>query len=181
MSEKQLESTVAAAEYQKAWFAELRRDVFEKQKPYAIVQADMPLELFQAMDVPTVSNQWWAAIISAKRLSPIYLDCMNSKRLSRRPLPLLQPRAGIHFVRRCRAAAVGRTSPPGADGSSPHLRLHSAGVSKSGPKPSARSSSRSMRPALPNCLPAGGNSAAIDGANCSRSIGWTSWWPNSVG
>ena len=79
MAEKQLESTVAAAEHQKAWFAELRRDVFEKQKPYAIVQADMPLELFQAMDVPVVSNQWWAAIISAKRLSPVYLDCMNAK------------------------------------------------------------------------------------------------------
>ena len=47
MAEKQLESTVAAAEDQKAWFAALRRDVFEKQKPYAIVQADMPLELFQ--------------------------------------------------------------------------------------------------------------------------------------
>ncbi len=44
MAEKQLESTVAAAEYQKAWFTNLRRDVFENQKPYAIVQADMPLE-----------------------------------------------------------------------------------------------------------------------------------------
>src|SRR5580658_8426041 len=79
MAEKQLESTVAAAEYQKAWFAELRRDVFENQKSYAIVQADMPLEIFQAMDVPVVSNQWWAAIISAKRLSAAYLDSMNAK------------------------------------------------------------------------------------------------------
>ena len=79
MAEKQLESTVAAAEYQKAWFAELRRDVFENRKPYAIVQADMPLELFQAMEVPTVSNQWFAAITSAKRLSPFYLDSMNAK------------------------------------------------------------------------------------------------------
>jgi benzoyl-CoA reductase subunit B len=79
MAEKQLESTVAAAEHQKTWFATLRRDVFDHQKPYAIVQADMPLELFHAMDMPIVSNQWWAAIISAKRLSPVYLDCMNAK------------------------------------------------------------------------------------------------------
>jgi benzoyl-CoA reductase subunit B len=78
MAEKQLECTVAAAEHQKAWFARLRREVFENQKPYAIVQADMPLELFQAMDVPVVSNQWWAAMIAAKRLSPIYLDSMNA-------------------------------------------------------------------------------------------------------
>jgi benzoyl-CoA reductase subunit B len=75
--EKQLQSTVRAAEYQKAWFAELRRDVFENHKPYAIVQADMPLELFQVMDVPVVSNQWWASLISAKRLAPAYLDGLN--------------------------------------------------------------------------------------------------------
>jgi hypothetical protein len=78
MAEKQLECTVRAAAYQKAWFAQLREDVFEKKKPYAIVQADMPLELFHAMDVPVVSNQWWAAMIAAKRLAPSYLDGLNA-------------------------------------------------------------------------------------------------------
>ena len=77
MAEKQLHCTTAAAEYQKAWFAGLRKDVFEHQKPYAIAQADMPLELFQVMGVPVVSNQWWSAIVSAKRLSAYYLDLMN--------------------------------------------------------------------------------------------------------
>ena len=78
MAEKQLECSVRAAAYQKAWFAQLRADVFEKQKPYAIVQADMPIELFHAMDIPVVSNQWWAAMISAKRLAPSYLDSLNA-------------------------------------------------------------------------------------------------------
>ncbi|HEX5228373.1 MAG TPA: 2-hydroxyacyl-CoA dehydratase family protein [Bryobacteraceae bacterium] len=78
MPEKQLQSTIRAAEFQKAWFAELRRDVFEKQKPYAIVQADMPLELFQVMGVPVVSNQWWASLVAAKRLAPAYLDGLNA-------------------------------------------------------------------------------------------------------
>ncbi len=78
MAEKQLECTVRAAAYQKAWFAQLRADVFEKQKPYAIVQADMPLELFHAMDVPVVSNQWWAAMVAAMRLAPYYLDQLNA-------------------------------------------------------------------------------------------------------
>jgi benzoyl-CoA reductase subunit B len=78
MAEKQLECSVRAAAYQKAWFAQLRADVFEKQKPYAIVQADMPLELFHAMDIPVVSNQWWAAMISAKRLAHSYLDSLNA-------------------------------------------------------------------------------------------------------
>jgi benzoyl-CoA reductase subunit B len=78
MADKQLECTVRAAAHQKAWFVQLRADVFEKQKPYAIVQADMPLELFHAMDVPVVSNQWWAAVVSAKRLAPYYLDGLNA-------------------------------------------------------------------------------------------------------
>jgi benzoyl-CoA reductase subunit B len=79
MPEKQLASTARAAAYQKAWFAELRRDVFERHLPYAITQADMPLELFHTMDVPVVSNQWWAAIIAAKRQAPEYLDLLNAK------------------------------------------------------------------------------------------------------
>jgi benzoyl-CoA reductase subunit B len=78
VAEKQLECTVRAAAYQKAWFAQLRQDVVEKRKPYAIVQADMPLELFHAMDVPVVSNQWWAAMVAAKRLAPYYLDSLNA-------------------------------------------------------------------------------------------------------
>jgi benzoyl-CoA reductase subunit B len=78
MAEKQLNCTLAAREHQKSWFAQLRKDVFEKQRPYAIVQADMPFELFQVMDVPAVSNQWWASIISAKGLSVHYLDILNS-------------------------------------------------------------------------------------------------------
>ena len=78
MAEKQLECTLAAGEHQKSWFAQLRKDVFERKLPYAIAQADMPFELFQVMDVPVVSNQWWASIISAKRLSVHYLDILNS-------------------------------------------------------------------------------------------------------
>jgi benzoyl-CoA reductase subunit B len=78
MAEKQLDCTRTAGEHQKAWFAQLRIDVFENQRPYAIIQADMPFELFRVMEVPVVSNQWWAAIISAKRLSGYYLDSLNS-------------------------------------------------------------------------------------------------------
>ena len=74
MAQKQLASTTAASEGQKAWFASLRERVFETRAPYAIGQADMPFELFQAMDVPMVSNQWWAAVVSAKRLAPYYLE-----------------------------------------------------------------------------------------------------------
>jgi benzoyl-CoA reductase subunit B len=76
-SKNQLEATRAAEEYQKAWFAEIRNRVFEKRQPYAIVQADMPLELFEVMDVPVISNQWWAALVAAKQLSGYYFDRLS--------------------------------------------------------------------------------------------------------
>jgi benzoyl-CoA reductase/2-hydroxyglutaryl-CoA dehydratase subunit BcrC/BadD/HgdB len=78
MADRQLEATGAAAAFQKAWFAEMRRRVFDERQPYALVQADVPFELFDLLDVPAVSNQWWAALIAARRQAPAYLDAMNA-------------------------------------------------------------------------------------------------------
>ena len=77
MADKQLEATRAATAFQKAWFGELRRRVFDERQPYALVQADVPFELFDLLDVPAVSNQWWAALIAARRQAPAYLDAMR--------------------------------------------------------------------------------------------------------
>ncbi len=79
MTEKQLACTAAAAAFQKAWFADLRRAVFDERRPYAIVQADVPFELFQLLGIPAVSNQWWAALIAAKQMAPAYLDAMEER------------------------------------------------------------------------------------------------------
>lgn len=76
MADKQLEATRAASAYQKAWFADLRRRVFDERQPYALVQADVPFELFDLTGVPAVSNQWWAAVVAAKQQAPAYLDAM---------------------------------------------------------------------------------------------------------
>jgi len=78
VAEKQLEATVAAASFQKEWFADLRRRVFDERQPYALLQADVPFELFDLMGIPAVSNQWWASIIAAKRRAPAYLDAMSA-------------------------------------------------------------------------------------------------------
>ena len=78
MADRQLEATVAAAAFQKAWFAGVRRRVFDERQPYAIVQADVPFEPFDLLDVPAVSNQWWAALVAAKRQAPAYLDAMSA-------------------------------------------------------------------------------------------------------
>ena len=36
MAEKQLQSTLAAAAFQKQWFGDLRRRVFDERRPYAL-------------------------------------------------------------------------------------------------------------------------------------------------
>ena len=76
MADRQLQTTAAAAAFQKGWFATLRRRVFDEQQPYAIVQADVPFEPFDLLGIPAVSNQWWAALVAAKRQAPAYLDAM---------------------------------------------------------------------------------------------------------
>jgi len=125
MAEKQLECTLRASAHQKAWFAQLREDVFEKQKPYAIVQADMPLELFHAMSIPAVSNQWWASLVSAKRLAPYYLGQLNALG-SRRPVPLLQPFARVHHCRRSGPSTLGRPAKARAAFRAAYVRLYPA-------------------------------------------------------
>jgi benzoyl-CoA reductase subunit B len=78
VADKQLDSTLAASAFQKRWFAELRRRVFDDRQPYALLQADVPFELFDVAGIPAVSNQWWASMIAAKRQAPQYLDAMDA-------------------------------------------------------------------------------------------------------
>ncbi|MEP7313025.1 MAG: 2-hydroxyacyl-CoA dehydratase family protein [Pseudomonadota bacterium] len=77
-SRKDLACTAEAAAYQKAFGANLRQRVVEAGEPFAVAQADTPHEIFHAMDIPLVSNQWWSAYISAKRLSGRYFETMDA-------------------------------------------------------------------------------------------------------
>ncbi len=90
MADKQLETTTAASAFQKQWFADLRRRVFDERQPYALLQADVPFELFDLLEIPAVSNQWWASIIAAKRQAPAVSERDGCRRSSRWPVPLLQ-------------------------------------------------------------------------------------------
>ena len=63
----------AATAYQRDWTRGLRARI-TAGAPFAFANADTPHELFHAMDVPLVTNQWWSAVISAKQLAPHYLD-----------------------------------------------------------------------------------------------------------
>lgn len=75
-SRKSLACTTEATAFQKQFGQDLRRRVVDDQEPFAIVQADTPHEIFHAMDIPIITNQWWSAYISAKQLSAGYFDVM---------------------------------------------------------------------------------------------------------
>jgi benzoyl-CoA reductase subunit B len=74
---KDLACTADATAFQKAFGTELREQVVERGKPFAVAQADTPHEIFHAMDIPVVSNQWWSAYISAKRQSARYFGVLD--------------------------------------------------------------------------------------------------------
>lgn len=78
-SRKLLACTAEANAFQKAFGQELKRRVVDEGEPFVIAQADTPHEIFHAMDIPVIANQWWSAYISAKQLSGRYFDAMVEK------------------------------------------------------------------------------------------------------
>ena len=75
-----LPSAVTAKRFQRAWFAEVRAQA-ASGTPIALVNADAPQEVFRAMGIPYVVNQWWASIVAAKRRSADYLELLRAQGL----------------------------------------------------------------------------------------------------
>ena len=73
-----LDSVRSVTHYQRQWFADLRADV-AAGAPFALVNADAPQEIFRAMGIPYVVNQWWASIITAKRRGPDHLQRVRER------------------------------------------------------------------------------------------------------
>lgn len=76
-SRKDMESTRAATAYQKRYVQSLRERVVDDGEPFAIAQADTPHEIFHAMDISVIANQWWSAYIAAKQLSTRYFEVLD--------------------------------------------------------------------------------------------------------
>lgn len=66
---EKLRSALAATEHQKEWFQTVRRRAADGE-PIALVNADVPHEIFRALDIPYVVTQWWSSIIAAKKVGP---------------------------------------------------------------------------------------------------------------
>ncbi len=73
---KKLKATAEASAYQKQWFAGLKARV-EQGEDFAYLNADVPMEVLRAMDIPFVVNQWWAAICGAKRMTRKYFGLLR--------------------------------------------------------------------------------------------------------
>jgi benzoyl-CoA reductase subunit B len=78
-SRKDLLCTADALAYQRQFGASLKRRVVEDGDPFVVAQADTPHELFHAMDIVLVTNQWWSAYIAAKQLSERYFDVLQKR------------------------------------------------------------------------------------------------------
>jgi benzoyl-CoA reductase subunit B len=78
-SRKDLQCTADALAHQRQFAAELKRRVVENGDPFVVAQADTPHELFHAMDIPLITNQWWSAYISAKQLSARYFEVLEQR------------------------------------------------------------------------------------------------------
>jgi benzoyl-CoA reductase/2-hydroxyglutaryl-CoA dehydratase subunit BcrC/BadD/HgdB len=74
---RHLSSAKENSTYNREWFLELKQRV-EGGEPLAFVNADVPTEIFKAMDIPVVVNQWWAAVVAAKQKSADYLGRLNA-------------------------------------------------------------------------------------------------------
>jgi benzoyl-CoA reductase subunit B len=70
---KPLACSADAMAHQRDWVKSLRTEI-GAGKGYAFANADTPLEIFHALGVPVVVNQWWSSVIAAKKLSAHYLD-----------------------------------------------------------------------------------------------------------
>ena len=78
-SRKDLACTAVATAYQRNYVTDMRRRVIEQHEPFVVAQADTPHELFHAMDIPLITNQWWSAYISAKQLSGRYFTVLEQQ------------------------------------------------------------------------------------------------------
>ena len=141
---------------------------------YALLQADVPFELFDLVDIPAVSNQWWAAIVAA-----------NARRRS-----FSTPWTPTAFMVICAATAVLATprhaiqtqvTRPGADCRRPGCCAPGSPAtafiasSSCGPTRSVPNSSRSIIRAPAICHLVGGTSADTAGVSSWSRIGLRSW------
>jgi benzoyl-CoA reductase subunit B len=67
-----LQVSEARRVHQREWFDGLHEEATGKGRPFAVIGANVPHELFLALDIPCMTNVWYSAIVGAKRLGGYY-------------------------------------------------------------------------------------------------------------
>jgi hypothetical protein len=75
----QLEVTRTLRAYQREWFARLRQEVFENGRPYVIGGALVPHEIFEALDLPFITDVWYSGLVAARRQSAYYSNFLSGQ------------------------------------------------------------------------------------------------------
>lgn len=75
----QLQVSHSLRAYQREWFAKLRQDVFEQGRPYAIGGALVPHEIFEALDLPFITDVWYSGLVAARRQSAYYSNFLSER------------------------------------------------------------------------------------------------------
>ncbi|MFC3077440.1 2-hydroxyacyl-CoA dehydratase [Phenylobacterium terrae] len=73
----QLQVSRSLRAYQRDWFAGLRQQVFEEGRPYAIASALVPHEIWEALDIPFITDVWYSGLVAARRQSGHYSDFLG--------------------------------------------------------------------------------------------------------
>ena len=68
----QLDVSRTLRAHQREWFSELREQVFEQGRPYVIGGALVPHEIFEALDLPFMTDVWYSGLVAARRQSAYY-------------------------------------------------------------------------------------------------------------
>ncbi|MES1203260.1 MAG: 2-hydroxyacyl-CoA dehydratase family protein [Pseudomonadota bacterium] len=63
--------------YQKQWFANLRREVIEEGRPFAISGPNVPHEIWEALDIPFITDVWYSGLVAARRQSGYYSNFLT--------------------------------------------------------------------------------------------------------
>lgn len=76
-AEAQLDVTRSLRTYQRDWFAKLREEVFEEGRPYCIGAALVPHEIWEALDLPFITDVWYSGLVAARRQSAHYSELLG--------------------------------------------------------------------------------------------------------
>lgn len=68
----QLDVTRSLRRYQREWWARMQARTMENGEPFVIAGANVPHEIFEAMDIPFVTDVWYSGLVAAKRQSGHY-------------------------------------------------------------------------------------------------------------